>query len=250
MPETRFVCWQDRRVGHLIFYWLFRHLLGLVVLRCRSEAANEVEILVLRRELAVLRRQSPDQAAGRLTASSSPRRSLGCCLATGGALVFVRPETIRRWHRALVARRWTYPRRRPGRPSTDSDVRSLILRLARENPSWGYRRIHGELAGARTPARRQHRLGDLAERRDRPCAAALVGELAGVRPGAGQRPHRRRLLQCRDGAAARRLDALVFIELATRKVYLAGVTANPSGEWGNPEGAQHHRHVRRPVGAG
>ena len=147
MPETRFVgCWQDRRVLISCFYWLFRHLVGLAVLRCRSDAANEVEILVLRHELAVLRRQMArpscrpaDRVFLAALARLLPRDRWGS--------VFVRPETVRRWHRSLVARRWTYPHRRPGRPSTDSGVRSLIVRLARENPGWGYRRIQGELAG-------------------------------------------------------------------------------------------------------
>src|SRR5216684_1767269 len=127
-------------------YWLFRHLLGLTVLRCRSEAANEVEILVLRHELAVLRRQvarpscrPADRVFLAALALMLPRRRWGS--------LFVRPETIRRWHRSMLARRWTYPHRRPGRPATDAVVRALILRLARENPGWGYRRIHGELAG-------------------------------------------------------------------------------------------------------
>src|SRR5438094_4956273 len=126
-------------------YWLFRHLLGLTVLRCRSDAANEVEILVLRHELAVLRRQvarpncrPADRVFLAALARLLPRDRWGS--------VFVRPETIRRWHRALIARRWTYPARQPGRPATDADIRALILRLARENPAWGYRRIQGELA--------------------------------------------------------------------------------------------------------
>jgi putative transposase len=128
------------------FYWLFRHLLDLAVLRCRSDAVNEVEILVLRHELAVLRRQvaRPNcrpadrvflTALGRML----PRDRWGS--------MFVRPETIRRWHRSLLARRWTYPHRRPGRPATDAGIRVLILRLAHENPGWGYRRIQGELTG-------------------------------------------------------------------------------------------------------
>jgi hypothetical protein len=115
------------------FYWLFRHLLGLAVLRCRSDAANEVEILVLRHELAVLRRQ---------VARPSCRPADRVFLAALGRMVprdrwgsvFVRPETIRRWHRSLLARHWTYPHRRPGRPATDASVRALILRLARRTP--------------------------------------------------------------------------------------------------------------------
>src|SRR6185436_3722022 len=62
-------------------------------------------------------------------------------------LRLVLPRTLLRWHAQLVARRWTYPRRQPGRPHVAQPVRALVLRMARENPRWGYRRIHGELIG-------------------------------------------------------------------------------------------------------
>ena len=189
------------------FYWLFRHLLGLVVLRCRSEAANEVEILVLRHELAVLRRQSPDQAAGRLTAlflaalaRLLPRDRWG--------VVFVRPETIRRWHRALVARRWTYPRRRPGRPSTDSDVRSLILRPA--DPRSARAGLGLRLAASTVGAILQNAgIGPAPRRSSESWRAFLRAQASG-------------LIACDffsvETVLLRRLFyVLVFIELATRK---------------------------------
>jgi hypothetical protein len=82
-------------------------------------------------------------------------RSTGCCLAARGrslprrawSTLFVSPATLLRWHRELVARRWTYSRPSVGRPRTDRGVSEFVLRLARENPTWGYRRIHGELVG-------------------------------------------------------------------------------------------------------
>ncbi len=211
------------------FYWLFRHLLGLAVLRCRSEAANEVEILVLRHELAVLRRQvarpscrPADRVFLAALALMLPRERWGS--------LFVRPETIRRWHRSLLARCWTYPHRRPGRPATDAGVRALILRLARENSGWGYRRIQGELAGLGVRI-----------------AASTVWSIlqqAGIDPAPRQSSETwREFLRAQAGGIVacdfftvdtvlfRRLYVLVFIEIATRQVYLAGITANPTGEW-------------------
>jgi hypothetical protein len=117
-------------------------LLELVVLFARGDRAKEVEILVLRHELSVLRRQVSrpryEEHDRLLLAALSrvlPRRSWSVFL--------VRPETLLRWHRRMVARRWTYPHRRPGRPPIGREVRELVLRVARENPSWGYLRIVG-----------------------------------------------------------------------------------------------------------
>jgi putative transposase len=125
-------------------YIVVCRLLELIVLVGRRDRAKELEILVLRHELSILRRQikrPPFEAHDRvLLAAFSrmlPRRSWSVFL--------VHPETLLRWHRRLVARRWTYAHRPTGRPPLDRQVRELILRLARENPSWGYMRIVGEL---------------------------------------------------------------------------------------------------------
>jgi putative transposase len=121
-------------------------LLQLIVLLSRSDRSKELEILVLRHELAILRRQprrAPfrpvDRAVLAALARTLPRRALGS--------LSVRPATLLRWHRELVRRRWTYPHRRSGRPPLDRRLQALVVRLARENSGWGYRRIVGELQG-------------------------------------------------------------------------------------------------------
>jgi putative transposase len=130
--------------GLSVAYWVVRRRFELLILFGRSERAKEVEILVLRHELQVLRRQ-----VSRLRLRSADR----VLLAALGRLLprpcsfFVQPGTLLRWHRELVRRRWTYERRQPGRPPLFAATRQLILRLAAENPSWGYKRIHGELLG-------------------------------------------------------------------------------------------------------
>src|SRR5436309_7079240 len=120
--------------------------LGLLT---RSSRSKNVEILVLRHEVAVLRRQ-----VGRPRLSWADRAvfaaltrllSQACQLSR-----IVTPATIWRWHRDLVKQRWTQPRRTTGRRMAP-ELRRLVLRLASENPSWGYRRIHGELAGLGYP---------------------------------------------------------------------------------------------------
>jgi putative transposase len=126
-------------------YLALRCLFQLVLLRPRSEGFKELEIVVLRHELSVLRRQAPPQqlrpsdrlllaAASRLV----PRSRRGSFLVT--------PTTLLRWHRRLVARSWTYAGR-AGRPPVGGEIRELALRFARDNPRWGYQRIAGELNG-------------------------------------------------------------------------------------------------------
>src|SRR4051812_41954513 len=125
-------------------------VLSWLALLARSDAAKDAEILTLRHEVAVLRRTNARPA---LT-----WRDRAVLSALGGLLPapmrqlrLVSPRTLLRWHAQLVARRWTYPRRRPGRPPIPPPIRALVLRMARENPRWGYRRIQGELIGLGHP---------------------------------------------------------------------------------------------------
>jgi putative transposase len=141
------VAGRSRGVVLSFMYWSLRRLLELMALRFRSEREKEVEILLLRHQLRVLERQvarpaltPADRALLAAFSRALPRRVWRRSL-------FVTPATVLRWHRELVVRRWTYPHCRPGRPPTAAEVRELVVRLARENPSWGYRRIQGELVG-------------------------------------------------------------------------------------------------------
>jgi putative transposase len=128
--------------------------------------------------------------------------------------LFVRPEAIRRWHRALVAGRWTYRRTTPpGRPVTNPSIRELVVRIARENPAWGYRRIHGRIL-------RRAGIDPAPRRASESWRAFLRVQASGI-------------IACDfltvDTVLLRRLYVLVFIHLATRKALVAGVTANPTG---------------------
>ncbi len=145
-------------------------------------------------------------------------------------LRLVSPRTLLRWHAQLVARRWTYPRRRPGRPPTAPPIRALVLRMARENPRWGYRRVQGELIG----------LGH-------PVAASTVWTIlksAGLDPAPRRSgPTWRQFLSAQahailavdfahvDTVFLRRLYVLVVVEHGRRHVHVAGITAYPTGAW-------------------
>ena len=210
-------------------YWTLRRLLELVVLRSRSEREKEIEILVLRHQLQLLERQigrpqlrPADRALLAAFSRVLPRRVWPS--------FFVTPATLLRWHRELVARRWTYPARSAGRPATAADLRELVLRLASENPDWGYRRIQGELVGlgvklaASTVWRILKEAGiDPAPRRLEATWAEFLRRQAAS------------MLECDfltvDTVFFKRLYVLFFIELATRRVHLAGITTNPDGPW-------------------
>jgi len=117
----------------------------------RGETWRIAEILILRHQLVVLQRRQP----GRPGLNRADRALLGILLGVlpkarrQGLRLLVTPDTILRWHRDIVRRRWAARsmRGKTGRPATRRNIKTLVLRLARENPEWGYRRIHGELAG-------------------------------------------------------------------------------------------------------
>jgi putative transposase len=129
-------------------YLAVLRVLGWLALLARSDRAKDAEILILRHQVAVLQRQ-----VKRPRLSWADRAVLAALarLLPGGQLrqlrLIVSPRTILRWHASLVRHRWAYPRRTPGRPRTAQAIRALVLEMARDNPGWDYRRIHGELTG-------------------------------------------------------------------------------------------------------
>jgi putative transposase len=210
-------------------YLILVRVLSWLALLARSDTAKDAEILTLRHEVAVLRR-----------ANSRPKMSWldRAVLSALSRLLpvpvrrmrLVSPRTLLRWHADLVARRWTYPHQRPGRPPTAAPIRALVLRMARENPRWGYRRIQGELVG----------LGHTV-------AASTVWTIL-KRAGLDPAPRRcgptwRQFLSAQahailaidfahvDTVFLRRLYILIVIEHERRRVHLAGITAHPTGAW-------------------
>jgi putative transposase len=212
-----------------LIYQMFAKLLSWMVLRTRSDAAKEIEILVLRHQLAVLQRRRPRPRISWTDRAviAALGRLLPACRRCG---LLVTPSTILRWHRHLVRRRWTTSHTRPGRPAIAAGLRALILRMATENPTWGYRRVHGELTGlgyqigASTIWKILRTAGiDPAPRRAGPTWAQFLQAQAQA------------ILACDlfhlDTITLHRLYAFVVIEHATRRVHILGVTAHPTGAW-------------------
>ena len=197
----------------------------------RGEVSRDAELLVVRHENAVLRRQ-----IGRVRYQPGDRLWLAALSGLvprcwWGEIFAVTPATLLAWHRRLVARKWTTASRRsPGRPSTAASIRKLVIRMATDNPGWGHRRVQGELV----------KLGHQ-------IAASTVWQIlhdAGIGPAPRRGgPTWKEFLtaQARGILAAdfvhvntvllRRLYALIIIEHGTRRMHLAGITAHPDCAW-------------------
>ena len=212
-------------------YLAVLRVFGWLALLARSDRAKDAEILILRHQVAVLQRQVKTP---RLSWADRAVLAALARLLPGSQLrqlrLIVSPRTLLRWHADLVRRHWTYPRRAPGRPRTAPAVRALVLEMARDNPGWGYRRIHGELAGL------GYKLA--------PSTVWQILKDAGIDPAprrSGQTWRAFLDAQAKTILAAdffhvdtvflRRLYVLFFIEHGTRRVHLAGITAHPTGEW-------------------
>ena len=212
-------------------YLAVLRMFGWLTLLARSDCAKDAEILILRHQVAVVQRQVK---APRLSWADRAVLAALARMLPGSQLrrlrLIVSPRTLLRWHADLVRRHWACPHRGPGRPRTAVSVRALVLEMARDNPGWGYRRIHGELAGL------GHKLA--------PSTVWQILKDAGIDPAPGRSGQSwRAFLDAQakmilaadffhvDTVLLRRLYVLFFIEHGTRRVHLGGITAHPTGEW-------------------
>src|SRR6266516_7889512 len=206
-------------------------MLGWMAVLARSELAKDAESLVLRHQVALLRRhvKTPrpswaDRAILSALAQLIPSRQ------RSQLRLIASSRTLLRWHADIVKRRWCYPHRRPGRPPVPRSVRDLVLEMARDNPLWGYRRIHGELIG----------LGYTLA----PSTVWKILNDAGIDPAPNRHGQTWRAFLAAqahtilaadffhvDTVFLRRLYVLFFIEHTTRRVHLAGITAHPTSPW-------------------
>jgi len=226
-----------------LLYLIMVRVFGWLVLLGRSQASKDAEIMVLRHEVMVLRRRvarpEPDWADRAVIAALArllPAAVRGSRLVTAGTLLA--------WHRCLLARKWTCPSR-PGRSAAGQEIRALVLRLAGENPAWGYRRVHGELArlGHQVSEATVRRI--LRSRRFRPAPRGLDTSWRRF-----LRTQAEGLLACDfftvDTIFLKRLYVLFVLEIATRRVHILGVTQYPRRSMDRPAGPQPDHGPNRP----
>jgi putative transposase len=222
---------RSARVTFRLLYLIFVRLCGWLALLSRSDNVENTEILMLRHQIAVLQRQvrSPQLSWADRAVLAALTRRLSTAHRRQLSLI-VTPRTLLRWHAEMVRRRWTYPRRTPGRPRTGPAIRRLALEMAQGNPTWGYRRICGELTG----------LGYKVA----PSTIWQILKAAGIDP-APQRAAAswKQFLSAQAKTIAAvdffhvdtvflcRLYVLFVIEHHHRRVHLVGVTAHPTAAW-------------------
>ena len=213
----------------LFVYLALRRVIELVLLCSRSDDAKEVEILVLRHELDVLRRQRPrprleptDRAWHSLLSRCLPRKRWTAFV--------VKPDTLVGWHRRMVRRHWTYPNKPTGRPPVPADVQALIVRLATDNPLWGYPRIKGELAelGYHVSASSIRRVLRAQGIHPAPRHGSVTWRFFIRQQASG-------IVACDfvtvDTEWLTRYYVLVIIEIGSRRVQLCGITTSPTEPW-------------------
>src|SRR6266496_1804091 len=209
---------------------VIRVLARLLVLSGADEA-TDLEILVLRHQRRVLRRQAGRPRFTPLDRVLLAPASRALPRQRWTSLFLVTPKTLLRWHRELVRRKWTYRKaHQPGRPPIDAEVVALVLRMARENPRWGCVRICGELRklGIRVGATtirtllRRHGLGPAPRRCGPTWAQFLKAQAEGIVATD---------FFTVETIWLKTLYVLFFIQLSTRRVVLAAVTANPDSAW-------------------